>query len=85
MPSKLFCNRNVWKTEWVDEIRNGSLSRDSCLDAKCTAAELSPSSHISQALRGMTTEKNPGESFSYISLFRTPVLRKISLCSGTVW
>ncbi|XP_046769302.1 solute carrier family 22 member 7 isoform X4 [Gallus gallus] len=38
-----------------------------------------------EALRGMTTEKNPGESFSYISLFRTPVLRKISLCSGTVW
>ncbi|NXS57656.1 S22A7 protein, partial [Brachypteracias leptosomus] len=27
----------------------------------------------------------PGESYSYISLFRTPVLRKISLCSGVVW
>ncbi|XP_003203825.1 solute carrier family 22 member 7 [Meleagris gallopavo] len=38
-----------------------------------------------EALRGMTTEKKPRESFSYISLFRTPVLRKISLCSGTVW
>uniref|UniRef100_A0A8C8BJK9 Solute carrier family 22 member 7 n=1 Tax=Otus sunia TaxID=257818 RepID=A0A8C8BJK9_9STRI len=25
------------------------------------------------------------ESYSYISLFRTPVLRKISLCSGAVW
>ncbi|NXJ15306.1 S22A7 protein, partial [Odontophorus gujanensis] len=46
---------------------------------------LFPSSHISQALRGMTTEKKARESFSYISLFRTPVLRKISLCSGTVW
>ncbi|XP_048792656.1 solute carrier family 22 member 7 isoform X1 [Lagopus muta] len=38
-----------------------------------------------EALRGMTTEKKPSESFSYISLFRTPVLRKISVCSGTVW
>ncbi|NXI94113.1 S22A7 protein, partial [Psophia crepitans] len=29
--------------------------------------------------------KTPGGSYSYISLFRTPVLRKISLCSGAVW
>ncbi|NXH30279.1 S22A7 protein, partial [Myiagra hebetior] len=29
--------------------------------------------------------KNMGGSYSYISLFRTPVLRKISLCSGVVW
>ncbi|NXU49225.1 S22A7 protein, partial [Turnix velox] len=28
---------------------------------------------------------SPGESYSYISLFRTPVLRKISLCAGAVW
>uniref|UniRef100_A0A663FBX6 Solute carrier family 22 member 7 n=1 Tax=Aquila chrysaetos chrysaetos TaxID=223781 RepID=A0A663FBX6_AQUCH len=27
----------------------------------------------------------PGENYSYITLFRTPVLRKISLCSGTLW
>ncbi|XP_064915102.1 solute carrier family 22 member 7 isoform X2 [Columba livia] len=38
-----------------------------------------------EALRKMATDKNPGESYSYISLFRTPVLRKISLCSGSVW
>ncbi|XP_013809799.1 solute carrier family 22 member 7 [Apteryx mantelli] len=38
-----------------------------------------------EALRRMTTEKKSGESYSYISLFRTPVLRKISLCSGAVW
>ncbi|XP_035179019.1 solute carrier family 22 member 7 [Oxyura jamaicensis] len=38
-----------------------------------------------EALRMITTDKKPGESFSYISLFRTPVLRKISLCSGAVW
>ncbi|NXC62072.1 S22A7 protein, partial [Aleadryas rufinucha] len=29
--------------------------------------------------------KNMGGSYSYISLFRTPVLRKVSLCSGVVW
>ncbi|KFQ05008.1 Solute carrier family 22 member 7, partial [Leptosomus discolor] len=29
--------------------------------------------------------ENARESYSYISLFRTPVLRKISLCSGAVW
>uniref|UniRef100_A0A8C9LBQ0 Solute carrier family 22 member 7 n=1 Tax=Pavo cristatus TaxID=9049 RepID=A0A8C9LBQ0_PAVCR len=33
----------------------------------------------------VSLEKKPRESFSYISLFRTPVLRKISLCSGTVF
>ncbi|NXW94229.1 S22A7 protein, partial [Alopecoenas beccarii] len=36
-------------------------------------------------LQKMATDKKPGESYSYISLFRTPVLRKISLCSGSVW
>ncbi|NWX12057.1 S22A7 protein, partial [Aegotheles bennettii] len=46
---------------------------------------LFPSFHFSQALRRMATDKKPGESYSYISLFRTPVLRKISLCSGAVW
>ncbi|NXF96094.1 S22A7 protein, partial [Eubucco bourcierii] len=44
-----------------------------------------PSFHFSQALRKMATDTRPGESYSYISLFRTPVLRKISLCSGAVW
>uniref|UniRef100_A0A8B9EYW9 Solute carrier family 22 member 7 n=1 Tax=Amazona collaria TaxID=241587 RepID=A0A8B9EYW9_9PSIT len=38
-----------------------------------------------EALRKMATDKKPGGSYSYISLFRTPVLRKISLCSGAVW
>ncbi|KAM6084841.1 solute carrier family 22 member 7 isoform 2-T2 [Theristicus caerulescens] len=38
-----------------------------------------------EALRRMATDKKPGRSYSYISLFRTPVLRKISLCSGAVW
>ncbi|NXJ97723.1 S22A7 protein, partial [Corythaixoides concolor] len=47
--------------------------------------ELFLSFHLPQALRRMTTDKKPGESYSYISLFRTPVLRKISLCSGAVW
>ncbi|NXT89766.1 S22A7 protein, partial [Anhinga rufa] len=47
--------------------------------------ELFPSLHLSQALRRMAADKKPGGSYSYISLFRTPVLRKISLCSGAVW
>uniref|UniRef100_A0A8B9R0G9 Solute carrier family 22 member 7 n=1 Tax=Anas platyrhynchos TaxID=8839 RepID=A0A8B9R0G9_ANAPL len=38
-----------------------------------------------EALRTITTDKKRGESYSYISLFRTPVLRKISLCSGAVF
>ncbi|NXR45067.1 S22A7 protein, partial [Hippolais icterina] len=29
--------------------------------------------------------RNMGGSYSYVSLFRTPVLRRISLCSGVVW
>ncbi|NWY06110.1 S22A7 protein, partial [Nothoprocta ornata] len=43
-----------------------------------------PSFHPPQALKRMTTEK-AGHSHSYVSLFRTPVLRRISLCSGAVW
>uniref|UniRef100_A0A8B9VY39 Solute carrier family 22 member 7 n=1 Tax=Anas zonorhyncha TaxID=75864 RepID=A0A8B9VY39_9AVES len=61
------------------------LSRVSCLDPERTASELFSSFCLSQALRTITTDKKPGESYSYISLFRTPVLRKISLCSGAVW
>ncbi|KAM6271207.1 solute carrier family 22 member 7 isoform 2-T2 [Spheniscus humboldti] len=40
---------------------------------------------LAMALRRMATDKKPGGSYSYISLFKTPVLRKISLCSGAVW
>ncbi|NXU86180.1 S22A7 protein, partial [Xiphorhynchus elegans] len=46
---------------------------------------LFPSFHFSQALKRMATDKKPGGSYFYISLFRTPVLRKISLCTGVVW
>nr|XP_021390558.1 solute carrier family 22 member 7 [Lonchura striata domestica] len=38
-----------------------------------------------EALTRMATDKNMGGNYSCISLFRTPVLRKISLCSGVVW
>ncbi|XP_051470307.1 solute carrier family 22 member 7 [Apus apus] len=38
-----------------------------------------------EALRRMAADNKPGRSYSYISLFRTPVLRKISLSSGAVW
>ncbi|XP_054486400.2 solute carrier family 22 member 7 [Agelaius phoeniceus] len=38
-----------------------------------------------EALTRMGTDKNMGGSYSYISLFRTPVLRRISVCSGVVW
>ncbi|NXG53098.1 S22A7 protein, partial [Psilopogon haemacephalus] len=41
--------------------------------------------HLSQALRKMAADTSSGRSYSYISLFRTPVLRRISLCSGAVW
>ncbi|NWQ61077.1 S22A7 protein, partial [Neopipo cinnamomea] len=46
---------------------------------------LFPSFHLSQALTRMAKDKKPGGTYFYISLFRTPVLRKISLCSGVVW
>uniref|UniRef100_A0A8D2MFM6 Solute carrier family 22 member 7 n=1 Tax=Zonotrichia albicollis TaxID=44394 RepID=A0A8D2MFM6_ZONAL len=62
-----------------------SLSGVSCLHPNRTAAELFPSFHLCQALTRMATDKNMGGSYSYISLFRTPVLRKISVCSGVVW
>ncbi|NWS99673.1 S22A7 protein, partial [Mionectes macconnelli] len=46
---------------------------------------LFPSFHLFQALTRMAKDKKPEGSYFYISLFRTPVLRKISLCSGVVW
>ncbi|NWT38640.1 S22A7 protein, partial [Chroicocephalus maculipennis] len=82
---------------WVPEsarwlIANGKvkqahrhLLRCARMNRRKDFALLLPSSHLSQALRRMATDKKPGESYSYISLFRTPVLRKISLCSGAVW
>lgn len=62
-----------------------SLSQVSCLHPTSTAAELFPSFHLWQALTRMATDKSMAGSYSYISLFRTPVLRRISLCSGVVW
>ncbi|NXH41253.1 S22A7 protein, partial [Dicaeum eximium] len=48
-------------------------------------AEDMPLTMYSQRMVLQREYKNMGGSYSYISLFRTPVLRKISLCSGVVW
>uniref|UniRef100_A0A8B9I0I7 Solute carrier family 22 member 7 n=1 Tax=Anser brachyrhynchus TaxID=132585 RepID=A0A8B9I0I7_9AVES len=87
-------NRNAVfspRTRWVPEsarwlIANGKVKQAHKHLLRCARMNgmkdfaLSP-----EALRMITTDKKPGESYSYISLFRTPVLRKISLCSGAVF
>ncbi|OXB80836.1 UNVERIFIED_CONTAM: hypothetical protein H355_003747 [Colinus virginianus] len=76
---------------WVPEsarwlIANGKVKQAHKHLLKCARMNGRKDFTVSpEALRGMATEKKAKESFSYISLFRTPVLRKISLCSGTVW
>lgn len=88
MLRELFCKGNVWKIQGGSEGGKGkvpSLSGISRLDPESTGDELFLSFYPSQALTSMATDKSLGGSYSYISLFRTPVLRKISLCSGVVW
>uniref|UniRef100_A0A8C0A1P3 Solute carrier family 22 member 7 n=1 Tax=Anas zonorhyncha TaxID=75864 RepID=A0A8C0A1P3_9AVES len=94
VPSGLRANRNDIfspRSRWVPEsarwlIANGKVKQAHKHLLRCARMNgmkdfaLSP-----EALRTITTDKKPGESYSYISLFRTPVLRKISLCSGAVW
>uniref|UniRef100_A0A8B9SPI1 Solute carrier family 22 member 7 n=1 Tax=Anas platyrhynchos TaxID=8839 RepID=A0A8B9SPI1_ANAPL len=87
-------NRNAVfspRSRWVPEsarwlIANGKVKQAHKHLLRCARMNgmkdfaLSP-----EALRTITTDKKRGESYSYISLFRTPVLRKISLCSGAVF
>ncbi|KAM9382368.1 solute carrier family 22 member 7 [Phaethornis superciliosus] len=76
---------------WVPEsarwlIANGKVKQAHRNLIRCARMNGKKEFAVSQeALRRMATDKKPGASYSYISLFRTPVLRKISLCSGAVW
>ncbi|XP_009862574.1 PREDICTED: solute carrier family 22 member 7-like, partial [Apaloderma vittatum] len=78
-------------TRWVPEsarwlIANGRVKEAHRHLLRCARMNGRKDFTVSpEALRKMVTDKKPGESYSYISLFRTPVLRKISLCSGAVW
>uniref|UniRef100_A0A8B9F414 Solute carrier family 22 member 7 n=1 Tax=Amazona collaria TaxID=241587 RepID=A0A8B9F414_9PSIT len=82
----LVANCSAVETYGESKVELGKAKAPACGGfPKSTAAELSPPFHLPQALRKMATDKKPGGSYSYISLFRTPVLRKISLCSGAVW
>uniref|UniRef100_A0A8C0F767 Solute carrier family 22 member 7 n=1 Tax=Bubo bubo TaxID=30461 RepID=A0A8C0F767_BUBBB len=56
-----------------------------CLLSIVLGRHLPPSGLSAWQMLRMSTNKKPGQSYSCISLFRTPVLRKISLCSGAVW
>ncbi|KGL78910.1 Solute carrier family 22 member 7, partial [Tinamus guttatus] len=75
---------------WVPEsarwlIANGNVKQARRHLLRCARVNGRKDFTIStEALKRMTTEKS-GHSYSYLSLFRTPVLRKISLCSGAVW
>ncbi|XP_009920948.1 solute carrier family 22 member 7 [Haliaeetus albicilla] len=76
---------------WVPEsarwlIANGKVKRAHRHLLRCARMNGRKDFAVSpEDLRKMTTDKKPGENYTYITLFRTPVLRKISLCSGTLW
>ncbi|KAF1424297.1 Solute carrier family 22 member 7, partial [Spheniscus mendiculus] len=82
---------------WVPEsarwlIANGKvkqahrhLLRCARMNGRKDFAEDVPLTTYTQRIVLQWQHKKPGGSYSYISLFKTPVLRKISLCSGAVW
>ncbi|XP_078503412.1 solute carrier family 22 member 7-like [Lissotriton helveticus] len=56
-------------------VRCSSMNGQECLSSKINTETLSD----------IAKEENTGAHYSYIDLFRTPVLRKISICAGMVW
>ncbi|XP_069092489.1 solute carrier family 22 member 7-like [Pleurodeles waltl] len=56
-------------------VRCSSMNGKECLSSKINIETLSE----------IAEDENTGAHYSYIDLFRTPVLRKISICAGMVW
>ncbi|KAJ1147789.1 hypothetical protein NDU88_000648 [Pleurodeles waltl] len=56
-------------------LRCSSMNGKECLSSKINIETLSE----------IAEDENTGAHYSYIDLFRTPVLRKISICAGMVW
>ncbi|NXK11960.1 S22A7 protein, partial [Herpetotheres cachinnans] len=91
------CLLSIVSLWWVPEsarwlIANGKvkqahrhLLRGARMNGRKDFAEDVPLTTYAQRIVLQWEYKKPGGNYSYISLFRTPVLRKISLCSGAVW
>ncbi|KAJ1147802.1 hypothetical protein NDU88_000657 [Pleurodeles waltl] len=55
---------------------------------RTSGGTLSPDAAVGvgrETLRKIAEEENTGTNYSYIDLFRTPVLRRISVCAAVVW
>ncbi|XP_078503411.1 solute carrier family 22 member 7-like isoform X2 [Lissotriton helveticus] len=81
---------SIW---WLPEsarwlLTKGKVKEAHALLVRCSSmnGQAHLSSKIStETLRKIAEEENTGANYSYIDLFRTPVLRKISLCAAVVW
>ncbi|KAJ1147838.1 hypothetical protein NDU88_000686 [Pleurodeles waltl] len=81
---------SIW---WIPEsvrwlLTKGKVKEAHALLVKCSS--MNGHTHLSsnintEVLSKVAEEENTGTSYSFIDLFRTPVLRKVSICAAAVW
>ncbi|XP_078503413.1 solute carrier family 22 member 7-like [Lissotriton helveticus] len=87
------CFVMIISIRWIPEsarwlVAKGKVKKAHALLVRCSSmnGQGHMSSKIStETLRKIAEEENTGANYSYIDLFRTPVLRKLSLCAAVVW
>ncbi|XP_069092488.1 solute carrier family 22 member 7-like [Pleurodeles waltl] len=87
------CILMIISIRWLPESPRWLLTKGKVKEAHTVLVQCSSmngkavlSSKIStETLRKIAEEENTGTNYSYIDLFRTPVLRRISVCAAVVW
>ncbi|KAJ1147825.1 hypothetical protein NDU88_000679 [Pleurodeles waltl] len=87
------CILGIISMWWLPEsarwlLTKGKVKEAHTLLARCSSvngqAHLSPRVSI-EVLSRMAENENTQTNYSYLDMFKTPVLRKISICAGVVW
>ncbi|XP_069464972.1 solute carrier family 22 member 7 isoform X2 [Ambystoma mexicanum] len=81
---------SIW---WLPESARWLLSKGKVKEAHAhllRCSTMNRKKHLSskistEVLSKIAQEENTGTNYSFIDLFRTPVMRKISLCTGVIW
>ncbi|XP_078497458.1 solute carrier family 22 member 7-like [Lissotriton helveticus] len=81
---------SIW---WIPEsvrwlLTKGKVKEAHALLVQCSS--MNGQAHLSsnintEVLSKVAEEENPGKHYSFIDLFRTPVLTKVSICAAAVW